>query len=481
MSVRRSLAWSVSGQIMSTILLFLGSVVIARLLTPAEVGVFAVAFAAAGLINILAAVGTNAYIVREIDLQPSQIDTAFTVNALLFTGLAILIYLLSFPASTFLAEPGVGHALRVLALRPLLLIFEFRPAAMLQRAMKFRLISIISTASSATNAGLMVLLAWAGYSYMSMAYAALAAGIVSALSYNIFAFSYASARCSLAHWRAVTTFGLRMLTISGLALIAHRLSEVIMGRLLGLASLGIFTRATQISDLLFFNFYATVTKVAFVRLSEANREGTGIGPTYLRALEMITALMWPILIGIAILAKPAIFILYGEQWLRAAAPLSVLMVAQFIAIGFSMNWELFVLKDETARQTRIEAVRATLSLSAFTVGCLFSLTAAAAGRVVDCLVGFALYHRHIKRIAEVSGAEIGRIFGASLVLTIGAVAPSAALMIWTGWSPRTPVVAIAAAVLAGMAIWLVLVAIMRHPLAGELRRLPAVLAASARA
>jgi hypothetical protein len=75
-------------------------------------------------------------------------------------------------------------------------------------------------------------------------------------------------------------------------------------------------------------------------------------------------------------AKPAIFILYGEPWLGAAAPLSLVLIAQVIAVGFGMNWELFVLKDETARQTRIEGVRGGLGLTAFTIGASISLTAA---------------------------------------------------------------------------------------------------------
>jgi len=480
MSVRRSLAWAFSGQFTATFLLFLAWFAIARLLSPAEVGIFAVAYAAAGIVNILAAVGTNAYIVREVDLRADKIETAFTVNGLLYASLAIVTVLLSFPAAAFLAAPGVGEALRVLALRPLLMIFEFRPNALLQREMKFKPIALIATAAATTNAALMVLLAWLGYSYMSMVYSMVAGSAVSALAFNLFAPAHASLQTSLAHWRTVTAFGMRMLTISGLALFAHRISEVIMGRLLGLAPLGLYTRATQISDLLFFNLFGTATKVAFVQLSKEYRERGTIKDTFLRSLEILTALMWPILLGIAVLAKPAIFILYGEPWLLAAAPLSLLMIAQVIAIGFGMNWELFVLKDETARQTRIEAVRAGFSITAFSIGCTISLTAAALGRVFDCIVGFALYHPHMKRLSGISGGEMWRAFGTSFVLAAGAVAPALGLMLWSDWSPRTPPLAIIGAIGLGVGIWLALLAAMRHPLAAQFRRIPAMVLAARR-
>jgi O-antigen/teichoic acid export membrane protein len=172
-----------------------------------------------------------------------------------------------------------------------------------------------------------------------------------------------------------------------------------------------------------------------------------------------------------VLAKPAIFILYGEQWLGAAAPLSLLMIAQVIAVGFGMNWELFVLKDETARQTRIEGVRAVLSLSAFTIGASISLTAAAIGRIVDCLAGFVLYHSHMKRLAGVTTREMWGAFAASFLLAAGAILPPLLLMIWTDWSERTPLLPLAGAVAAGIGLWLGLAVAIRHPLVAELKRL----------
>lgn len=471
MSVRRALAWSVSGQIGSTLALFVGTLVVVRLITPAEMGVFAVGFAAAGLINVLAAVGTNAYIIREAELDAARLDTAFTINAGLYAVLAAFMFLASYPAGLFVSEPGAGTVLRVLAVRPLLLIFEFRPSAMLQREMQFRPIAIILMLSSLVNVTTTVALAIGGYSYLSLAVGFVAASVVSAGCYNIVGRKHVRLRLSLSHWRPLTAFGLRMLTISGIAASVQRACELIMGRLLGLAALGIFTRATQIWDLLYFNVYGAATRVLFSKLSKDYRETGAIDRTYIRGLEMITAVAWPAAIGIAVLARPIIYILYGEQWLAAATPLSLLMIALFVAIGFGMNWELFVLKNETARQTRLELVRASFSLAAFTIGCLFSPAAAAAGRIADCVVGFGLYHRHINRLAGIESRDTLRVLGASLLLTCAAILPSVLVMAATGWSAQTPPLLLAGAVGSGIILWLALVAILRHPLLGELRQL----------
>jgi O-antigen/teichoic acid export membrane protein len=471
MSVRKSLAWSFFAQGTAGVATFAGTVVVARLLSPAEMGIYAVALATFALLSIVSTVGASAYIVREVDLPPSKVNTAFTVNALLCIGLAAILYFISTPASHFLREPAVGPVLRLLAIRPLLTIFEFRPNALLQREMDFKVLSVITAVGSMINAFIMVAAALAGHSYNSLAFGVLAGGLTNVFLFNFWTRRHIGFRLSLAYWRQMTSFCIRMVTISGMALFAQRISEVIMGRLLGLPALGLFTRATQISDLIFLNVYGTITRVMFVKMARDYREHGNIKETYLRGVEVITAIMWPILIGLAILSPPAIFIVFGESWLGAAAPLSLLMIAQVLATCFAMNWELFVLRDQTAKQTQLELVRAIGSVAAFTGGCFFSTAAAAAGRIVDSILGLVLYHKPIRQLAGLDDGILFRIFGKSSLLTVAAVFPSLGLMVWNDWSPYTSPAAIAGALATGIVLWILAIAQTRHPLLGEIRRL----------
>jgi O-antigen/teichoic acid export membrane protein len=184
---------------------------------------------------------------------------------------------------------------------------------------------------------------------------------------------------------------------------------------------------------------------------------------------MITGLLWPIMIGLAVLARPAIYILYGEKWLPSALPLSLLMIAQFVVLCFGMNWELFVLRDETARQTRFEFIRAFVGIVTFSAGCFFNIAAAAVGRIAEAIFGFMLYRSHVRRLAETQPGELRRIYFNSLLLTVAAVMPSMFLMIYSGWSHLTPPWLIAAAILAGAGLWIVVLVRLKHPLWAEIK------------
>jgi O-antigen/teichoic acid export membrane protein len=469
-----------SAQLVSGVVLFAGSLVMARLLTPAEIGIYAFGFATAGLVNIFGTLGIASYVVREAELSPSQIDSAFTINALASLGIGLILLVLSYPAAYALNEEGVGAVLRILAIRPLLAVFEFRPMAMLQRELQFRTIAVITTVAACANVGIMIALALAGWSYLSMSVGVVIGGAVSALSYAVFVRHHARYSTSLSEWRSITRFGLRMLTVSGVAQLGSRIAEIVIGRLLGLASLGIFTRATQISDLIYFNIYGSVIRVVFSKLSDDHRRHGRLHETYLQSLRMITAVMWPLASGVAIFSKPLIFVLYGEKWLGAAEPLSIVMVALIVAHAFSMNWEIFVIKDETARQTRIEIARSIAGVSAAAAGSLVSVAAAACGRLTDCVVGFVLYLPHIRRLTGVTMRELGQVYANSAVLSGAAVLPGLLFMASAGWPSRPPLTIAGGTVVLGIVLWIALLALSRHPLIHELARVRLMLPRAAR-
>src|SRR3954470_20714151 len=108
MSVRKSLVWAFSGQLLTFAITFGGSVIVARLLSPREMGVYAAAGAISGVISFVTAFGLGAYIIRETDLTEIKIASAFTINALLSVVLAAAIFAVSFWGGDFLGDPGVG-------------------------------------------------------------------------------------------------------------------------------------------------------------------------------------------------------------------------------------------------------------------------------------------------------------------------------------------------------------------------------------
>lgn len=469
-SVRRSLAWMMLSQAGGFLFQFGGSLVVARLLTPYDMGVFAVAIAVVGLISVLRSFGLASYLVRAQRVDEAMLASVFTLNAISAAMIAVLIVALSTLGGAFLHEPGVQRVLLVLAAVPLVGTFELLPATGIERAGCFREVAVISLCRSALSTAVMLTFLFSGFSYMSLAYGQLAGAVAGAAGFNLVGRRHARLRLGLQGWRDIARFGLHMLAISGVNVVSSRLAEIVLGRVLGLGTLGLYSRASGLNTLLWDNVHVIVTRVVFVDFSEQRRAGRSLRHSYLQVVQLITALLWPAFIGISVIAGPLILLLYGPAWTGAALPLSLLSLAAAVLVSMTMSWEIFVVCEETERQARFESVRAGVGFLLFAGGCVMGLGWAAAARVGEALFTVWLYRPHMERMTDTRGRDFVPIYLSSAALTLIAAGPAMAVMARYDWSPEAPLPAVLAGIAVGIVAWAAALVALRHPLAREGRR-----------
>lgn len=471
MSIRRSLAWMTLSQGGYFILQFSSSIVLARLLTPYEVGVYTASTAIIGLVSILQAFGLTLFIVREPKIDPNLSASVFTMNAVIAALLSLAIVALSAFGGAFLREAGVQRVMLVLAAQPLIGILEFLPTSFLERDGEFRTIAMINLLRAMAMTGTSVGLAFAGWSYMCYPWGAVAASMVGAAASMIAGRQYLSFRFGLAAWPQIMQFGLQQLSIQGVRVVSVRAAEFLLGRLLGLSALGLYGRASNLNNMVWTNIHLVIGRVVMVDLANRKRNDLGIREAYLRTTEMMTGLLWPCFAGLGLLAGPLIRTIYGARWVGAAPPLAALTVAAIIYVSISMTWEIFALCNESGRQARFECVRAPVGLVMFVGGALISLAAAAIGRIGEAIFAVAWYHPHVERMTSTTLADFIPIYRRSAVLTAVACAPAVALMLLYRWSTATPFPLVLIAIVVGIAAWLAAITLTGHALADEVMTL----------
>ncbi len=184
-SVRQSLAWMMLSQGGLFLLQFGGSVAMARLLTPYEMGIYAVASAIVGILGVIRSMGLNVFLIREPELNPEALATSFTINAILAIVTAAAIVALGSAGDTILGDTGVQHVLLLLALSPLFGIFELLPAASLERIGAFRVLAMVNLAKVTVSTTVTISLAVHGFSYMSIAWGSLAGTLCGVICLNV--------------------------------------------------------------------------------------------------------------------------------------------------------------------------------------------------------------------------------------------------------------------------------------------------------
>lgn len=468
MSVRGAALWSMGGQYIVFATQFAVSVLISRFfLTPAEVGLFSIALSAAMLVSIVQDFGLTRYIAGEPDLDDAKIRTCFTVSVLFAFGVGLVIAALAWPVARFYDDARLLPLLLVIASSYLLVPFGIVPSALLQRDMDFRSLFVVNTGAALANAAAALGLAAAGYSAMSLAWAAVAqAGARAVLG------SWRSRRAlqlplTLAGARPILRFGSGASTLYITGALGTRSPELIIGRVLNFAAVGLFGRASGLSGqlkTLVSGAIAAVVYPAFARIRDA---GDDLAPAYLRVVAGYSATTWPAMLFLAAAATPLVLMLYGPVW-AAVAPLLVWMALSELAFtALPMHVDLPILLGRMRTLLRFNIADTLLSVALLVAGALWSLEAAAASRLVYGLLWFALYARLLRTLVGFRWRAMLAIYAQSLLASLATVAP----LLGVYWRWRSPAdidfVTLAAAAAAGVLCWLGALFAVRHPFRHE--------------
>jgi len=168
-SVRRALAIAVAENQLTFALQFATAVIVARLLTPSEIGVYSIAVITLSAAHVIRDFGVVAYLVKEAELSTEKIRAASGLSFLVSWALAALIGLASFPLAKFYNEPRLLHLTWVLALNFVMIPFGAVAMAILRRDLQMGRIFTIRVGSAAASATTVVVLALLGFGPMSLA------------------------------------------------------------------------------------------------------------------------------------------------------------------------------------------------------------------------------------------------------------------------------------------------------------------------
>ncbi|EIM02188.1 lipopolysaccharide biosynthesis protein [Rhodanobacter thiooxydans] len=448
-----------------------GSVtIISRLLTPSEVGVFSIAAGLVALIHMLRDFGVSEYVIQAPVLDESLVRTVFTMNLVIAWCLGGIIVAASGAVGTFYADIGVTRVLRVLGAVFFLLPFGTTAMALLRRDMEFGKLTKIRIGESVVRSCTAVVLAYAGFSYMSMAWSALAGILVMIAGCAVWGWPYRVRGVSFSHWKSVLHFGSNR-TVSDLASqLGDQSANLVIGKMLGMTDAGLFSRGYGVVNMYRTNVLGAIGAVSFPAFAREHREHATAPDLFLRALVYTTGISWPFFACGVILAYPVINILFGDQWDAAVPLMRWLCFAAFIGtLMFQCNRFLVALGRVRA-VTRVEVQYQTARVGITIAAAFYGVTAVAASQVLVYIIATVLYCRKMRNYDALAVRKCARALVPSIVVTLGACAIPAAVVLWPELMARHMLFAFAMALVGGGAGWLLGLAVARHPLLGELKR-----------
>lgn len=427
-SLRLSLILSTAQQYTELLITIPAMMIMSRLLTPAEIGVYSVAIAFVNVVHMLRDFGTSEYIVQSHSLSGDVARTAFTLTLILAWSLALILFLASPWVALFFNEPGLGNVLRILCLTYLMLPIGSTVNAMLIREMAFGLRYRINTTQIVVQNVVTIVLAWYGLGYYSPAWGAVAGMATSVAGCFYWAGHYRiRGGLSLAHWRPILHFGLNKTLGSIVIRLGDSAPDFIIGRVLGFTQVGIFSRGFGLVRMFVGNISGAVGAVVFSEFSHRHREGTGAGALYLRSITYITGVGWPFLGFASLMAFPIMRVFFGDQWDAAVPILQLLAVHGMLCLVVLHYQELFTGSGRVGQATLWVSVWQSLIVASLVATAWMGLVALSWALIPATALAVICVMAGIVHVTEITWRAFATALWPSLVVFVCAIVPAVAL------------------------------------------------------
>ena len=402
--------------------------VLARMVTPQEFGVVAVASAILPFVLLLSDLGLSTYLVQADDPDERMLSTGFWFSLAAAVVLGGVLFACVPLVVDLLGAPTAGPVLRVLLASVPLVVVASVPTALLRRRMAFRRLAIQGTAAAAVAQVAAVVVALAG----GGAWALVAQAITTTLITTTAAWTAAGWRPTLAFSRSefgtMARFGYKVVGVELVAVLRNWAETAIIAVSLGTAALGYLTiaqRLVQVAQELGGSAVAPVSVVVLARVRDVPER---LRQAYRRASSLTYGAVTPVLVFIAVAAPVVIPVLFGGQWDQSVPVTRGLAVAGILTIGALLDHGLFYALGRAGRWFVYATITDVITVAATALVVSEGLTAVAWAFVGVAVAATAARWVLVSREIGTTVAELARSFGSVAVCAIGSAAAGLAVL-----------------------------------------------------
>ena len=318
------LRWSAGVRILSQSFTWAVTLIVVRLLTPADYGLLAMAMIFVGLLSRFAELGLGPAVVQRPEIDTHLLRKAFGLILLIHASLSLLLFLAAPMISAFMDEPRLIPLVRVLSALFLVAAFQVVPEALLQRRLEFRRQSLNDFWSVIVGSIVILAAALAGWGVWALVLGTFTTQLGKSIGLNRIA--------PFPHWPDFSLRGTRQLLVFGgnltgslfLWFIFMQADVFIAGKWLGKEVLGYYAVAMHLASLPNQRLAGIINQIAFPAFSRMQHDLRQVTSVLLTGLRVLAFVSFPMLWGISSVAPEAVAVVFGPKWTQATFPLLVL-------------------------------------------------------------------------------------------------------------------------------------------------------------
>lgn len=316
------------------------SIFLARILSPSDYGLIGMLAVFIALSNVFIESGFVKALIQKQDCTDTDYSTAFYSNL----GMAVFIYIILFLAAPYVAlfynEPQLCDILRILSINFVLGSFNIVQRAKLMARMDFKSLAKINFTGTLIGGICGLILAYSGWGVWALIGQTIVATFVMLFLFPHYSQWRPKLIFSMASFQTLFGFGSKLLISGTVATIVNNIATIAIGKTYKSSQLGFYAKATNFADLIAWTVNDILGTVTFPVLSELQNDKERMIAVYRKSLLFSAMIIFPVMILMALLAKPMILALLTEKWLPAAVLLQIMCLAKMFTPLSSINLNL---------------------------------------------------------------------------------------------------------------------------------------------
>lgn len=353
----RGTFWVFTLRIIDRLFKLIRIIILARILSPDDFGIFGIALLVLSILGAFSQTGHLQALIQKKEQVKSYFDTAWTIGLVRGFVIAVIVFSLARPAAVFFAAPGAEQILRVIGFSVIIRSFNniailyFQKELKFHKFFKYQFLGTIVDFTVAITAAFLLRSVWA------IVFGLLAGNITRCIMSYIIEPYRPKLKFIRSQAKELFSFGKWILGSAILIFLITQGDDIFAGKLLGATMLGFYQIAYRISNMPTTETSHVISRVSFPLYSKLQDNLSKLKDAYLKVLQLVTFISFPMAGLIFILAPEFTRLFLGEEWIPAVPAIQVLAFAGLIRSIITTTLPLFRAIGRPKIETKWQMVR----------------------------------------------------------------------------------------------------------------------------
>lgn len=410
--------WQFFNQFSNYGMQFIIGIVMARLLTPEDYGITALPAVFYTIAGIFIESGFGTAMVRKEVLTDKDLSTAFYYSTFIGLLCYVLLFLVAPWIAAFFEVPILSSLIRVSAISFLFGGFRTPQIIILNRRLDFKTPAIVTAISTLFMGIVGISAAYMGYGVWALVISTVTSGFLSLLLLWLFVRWVPKSGWSKESFRYLWGFGNKMIATLLIDRIYLNLAPFFIGKFFSPVQLGLYNRSQGYAQIPAQQLVDLLHNVSYPVLSKMQDDTEMLSRSYRRMLRLSAFIMFPIMILIAVLAKPLILVMITDKWIACVPYLQLMCVAMMWYPLHSMNLALLLVKGRSDLFLKLEIIKSVIGVTIMALTLPFGIIVFLIGTIVNSLVCLIVNTYYTGKMIDVGYFRQMKDVIPSLLLTI---------------------------------------------------------------